>query len=218
VAKSKPKPEAKPTVDPKPIAAYLRVSTSDQKTDSQRAEITAWLQRNGYDLGQVGWYVDVESGRKMSRPDFDRLKADIFQGHVKQVIVYKLDRVARRLREGLDLICDWCDRGIRLVSITQAVDVSGSVGRLVASLLLGLAEIEWEYRRDRQKAGIRLAKTKGVYQGRKAGAAKGSPERARELIAKGLSVPEVATTMGVSVRTVFRYLRPKARPRPKAKG
>jgi DNA invertase Pin-like site-specific DNA recombinase len=200
-----PKPK-RPTAEPKPVAVYIRVSSQDQKTDSQRQSITEWLARNGYDLGQVGWYVEVESGRMMKRVEFDRLQADIFAGTVKTVVVFKVDRIARRLREGLDVLCDWCDRGVRFVSVTQQVDVSGTFGRMVAALMLGLAEIEWEYRKERQVAGIAVAKRNGVYRGRQPGTTKGPPDRARELQAKGLTAPEIAQALGISPRTVFRYL------------
>ncbi len=82
-----------------PIAVYLRISSKDQKTDSQRQSILEWLARNGYDLDQISWYPDVELGRTMKRPTFDRLQADIFAGTVKTVVVSKVDRIARRLRE-----------------------------------------------------------------------------------------------------------------------
>lgn len=190
----------------KPIAIYIRVSTKDQSHDSQRDVIEQWLTASGIDLTKVEWYSDVESGRKMSRPDFDRLQADIFAGTVRTVIVYKIDRLARKLREGIELLCQWSDKGVRFVSVTQQIDVSGAMGRMVASLLLGVAEIEWEYRAERQKSGIAKAKKKGVYTGRKAGTVKGKPERAQELKAKGLTAPEIATSMGISLRTVWRYL------------
>src|SRR3954453_19903229 len=69
-----------------------------------------------------------------------------------------------------------------------------------------LAEIEWQFRKERQEAGIAVAKKRGVYKGRKAGTTKGKPERAVELHGKGLTVGEIATALGVSVRTVFRYV------------
>ena len=69
-----------------------------------------------------------------------------------------------------------------------------------------LAEIELEYRAERQAAGIEVAKKKGIYKGRKKGTTKGEPERARELKAKGLKVVEIAQAMGTSKRTVQRYL------------
>jgi DNA invertase Pin-like site-specific DNA recombinase len=144
----------------------------------------------------------------------DRRQREILAGTVKTVVVFKVDRVARRLREGLNILCDWCDRGVRFVSVTQQIDVSGTVGRVVAALMLGLAELEWEYRRERQAAGIAAARKadKGKprperrYQGRQAGTLKGKPARVAELRAKGLTAAEIATATGLSVRTVWRYL------------
>ncbi len=190
----------------KPIAVYLRVSSKDQKDDSQRDTITTWLTSTGIDLDQVEWYADVESGRKMSRPEFGRLQKDIFAGVVKTVVIYKIDRIARRLREGLNTLCEWADRGCRVVSVTQQIDISGTMGRMVCALLFGLAEIEWEYRKERQTDGIRVAKSRGIYQGRQPGTTKAKPTRAKELQGKGLTAPEIATAMGISLRTVFRYL------------
>jgi DNA invertase Pin-like site-specific DNA recombinase len=94
-----PKPK-QPTAEPRPVAAYIRVSSQDQKHDSQREAIARWLEGNGIDPDRVAWYPDVESGRKMKRPAFDRLQADIFAGTVKTVVVFKVDRIARRLRGG----------------------------------------------------------------------------------------------------------------------
>jgi DNA invertase Pin-like site-specific DNA recombinase len=71
--------------------------------------------------------------------------------------------------------------------------VSGTVGRMVAALMLGLAELEWEYRRERQAAGIAVAKREGRYKGRQAGTLKGKPARVSELRAKGLTAEEIAT-------------------------
>jgi len=195
-------------VKPKPIACYVRVSSADQRQDSQRAVIGQWLEANGIDPAKVDWYEDVESGRTMKRPGFGRLQAGIFSGAVKTVIVYKVDRVARRLRDGLNVLCEWADKGVRFVSVTQQVDVSGTMGRMIAALMLGLAEIEWEYRAERQAAGIAAAKVRrpGAYKGRKAGTTKGNPARAAELRDKGLKPAEIAEALGVTPRTVFRYL------------
>ncbi|MCZ6642026.1 MAG: helix-turn-helix domain-containing protein, partial [Gammaproteobacteria bacterium] len=67
-------------------------------------------------------------------------------------------------------------------------------------------EIELEYRRERQAAGIRVAKSRGVYTGRRKGTTKGKPGRAKQLRNRGLQVPEIAKALDVSERTVFRYL------------
>jgi DNA invertase Pin-like site-specific DNA recombinase len=90
--------------------------------------------------------------------------------------------------------------------VTQQIDLRGTVGRLVASVLFGLAEIEQEYRRERQAAGIAVAKQKGVYRGRLQGTTKAPPTRAQALRQRGFTVPEIATALRISPRTVFRYL------------
>ena len=77
---------------------------------------------------------------------------------------------------------------------------------MVASVMLSLAEIEREHIRDRQKAGIDVARERGVYRGRKPGSTKARPARARRLAQRGLSTAEIARALGVSRRTVFRYL------------
>src|SRR5712671_6084541 len=99
----------------------------------------------------------------------------IFVPLLHNPLVWKLDRISRRQREGVNLLADWCERGVRVVVITQQLDLSGAVGRLVASVLFGLAEIEQEYRRERQAAGIVVAKRHGRYHGRVKGTTKAQP-------------------------------------------
>ena len=71
---------------------------------------------------------------------------------------------------------------------------------------LTLAEIELEYRRERQAAGIAVAKARGIYKGRRPGTTRAHPQRARELRMRGLAVAEIANALGVSERTAYRYL------------
>ena len=189
------------------IAAYIRVSSKGQRTDSQESELRKWLKANGYDLRQVEWYVDKETGKTLKRPGFDRLQRDVFDGKVKTVVCWKLDRLSRRLRDGVNLLSDWCERGLKIIVTTQRIELNGPVGRMIAAVMLGLAEIELEYRAERQAAGIAVAKRKGVYVGRKGGTTKGNPARARQLHEKGLNHGEIGEALGVSRRTAIRYLR-----------
>ena len=92
------------------------------------------------------------------------------------------------------------------MSVTQQIDLSGAVGRMVASVIFGLAEIELEYRRERQAAGVKVAKARDVFTGRRRGTTKGTPKRALELRNRGMQVAETANALDVSERTVFRYL------------
>lgn len=188
-------------------AAYVRVSTLGQNEAGQRAEIERWLVAHGMRADQVAWFVDKESGDTLKRPAFGQLQAAIAKGRIGTVVVYKLDRISRKMRDGLNVLCDWCEAGLRVVSVTQQIDFSGTVGRILAAVLMGVAEMEQETRRERQAAGIAAAKKRGVYTGRKRGTTKANPERARELRDKGLTVPEIMTALGVKSRaTVHRYL------------
>ena len=188
------------------IACYCRVSSARQKTDSQKPEIRRWLDGNRIDPSTVGWFEDKETGKTLKRPAFDRLQKAVFGGTVTTVVVWKLDRISRVQRDGVNLLADWCERGVRVVAVTQQIDLSGPVGRMVASVLLGLAEFESEYRRERQAAGIAEARKRGIYRGRERGTTKASSHRAGELRGRGLSLQEIATALGVSRRTVMRYL------------
>jgi DNA invertase Pin-like site-specific DNA recombinase len=85
------------------------------------------------------------------------------------VVVWKLDRLLRRQREGINLLADCCERSVRVVAVTQHIDLNGAVERMVASVMFGLAEIEMEYRRERQAAGFAVAKQRGAYAGRRVG-------------------------------------------------
>ena len=196
----------KPTSTTKSVACYCRVSSAGQKNDSQRAEIQRWLRGREIRASNVTWFEDKETGKTLARPAFDRLQDAIFRGPIKTVVVWKLDRISRHQLDGINVLANWCERGIRVVSVTQLIDLSGAVGRMVASVLFGLAEIELEHRRERQAAGIRLAKSRGVYRGRQVGTTKVQPTRAHHLRERGLTVQEIAAALGVSSRTVFRYL------------
>ena len=189
------------------IAVYIRVSSTSQKTDSQKAEIRQWLKAHRVKPSSVQWFEDIETGTTLNRKAFQRLQTAIFKGGVKTVVVWKLDRLARKIRDGINSIADWCDKGIRIVSVTQQIDLSGATGHLLASLLFGIAEIELQHSKERQKAGIAVAKKNGVYTGRQSGTTISNPERARELKTKGNTPLEIAHALNVSKRTVFRYLK-----------
>jgi DNA invertase Pin-like site-specific DNA recombinase len=191
-------------------AVYLRVSSlKGQNPASQRAEVEGWLQR--HDCTDVQWFEDCESGTTLNRPAFRQLQAAIFSGEVQTVVVWKLDRLARNMREGINVLADWCQRGIRVISVTQQIDLSGPAGHLIASLLFGIAEMEWQNIRERQAAGIALAKERRVYKGRQKGTTKAAPARAQALRQQGLTVAEIARALGVKERTAYNYLRADVR-------
>jgi|SRR6516162_1301300 DNA invertase Pin-like site-specific DNA recombinase len=187
------------------MAVYIRVSSpKGQKTDSQRVELEAWLKRQR--VKGARWFEDRESATTLQRDAFQKLQVAIFAGEIDTVVVWKLDRLARSLKEGVNVLADWCQRGVRVIAVTQQIDLGGPVGHLIASLLFGIAEIELQHARERQAIGIALAKKRGVYGGRRKGTTKAAPSRARAMRKQRLTVPEIAQALGVKERTVYNYL------------
>jgi DNA invertase Pin-like site-specific DNA recombinase len=185
------------------VAVYVRVSTVDQNLDGQRLAIQTWLDGQGL---QARWYEDKSTGNNLDRPAFKELQKDVFNGKIKTVVVYKLDRLSRSLRDGINVLTDWLDAGVRVVAVTQQLDFAGAAGKLIASVLLAIGEMETETRKERQADGIKAAKAKGVYKGRAKGTNTIDGTRARELKAQGLKVTEIATALGVSRQTVYTHL------------
>jgi DNA invertase Pin-like site-specific DNA recombinase len=190
------------------VAVYIRVSTSSLDEAGQMREVIKWLTGKGINPESVVWYIDRESGEKLNRTEFEQLQRDIFADAIKTVVVYKLDRLSRSLKDGIDVLCSWCQKEIRVVSTSQQIDFTGRIGQRIAAVLFAIAEFETETRKERQAAGIAVAKNKGRYRGRTKGALKAgvNPEKALKLRQKGLTNEEIAKAMGVSIRSVIRYI------------
>jgi DNA invertase Pin-like site-specific DNA recombinase len=189
------------------VAVYLRVSSRTQKVASQKREVQRYL--DGHGIADARWFVDDGySGKDLDRPAMQDLNRAIFHHEVDTVVLFKLDRLARTIFDGVMTLHHWiAEHGVRVVITSTQIDLSGALGQTVAALLLGLAQMEREAIRERQAAGIAAARANGkTWGGRKRGSYKVDPARVRELAAKGLGKGEMATALGVSRRTVSRML------------
>jgi DNA invertase Pin-like site-specific DNA recombinase len=191
------------------IAMYVRVSTEEQNEDGQRRELKKWIVANGIDYKSVHWYVDKANGSTLDRPELDQLRRDVRNGTIKTVVVWKLDRLSRNAMQGYNLIGEWCDKKVRIVSVTEPIDLSGLIGQAIANLFLTFAQIEKQNIKQRQTAGIEAAKERGVYKGRKPGAIKAGVnlKKVFKLRDKGFTQEEIARAMGISLSSVGRYLK-----------
>ncbi|MBN2210762.1 MAG: recombinase family protein, partial [Sedimentisphaerales bacterium] len=118
----------------------------------------------------------------------------------------------RSLQDGVNVLTDWIERGVRIVSITQQLDFSGKMGKLMAGLLFALADMERTNIRENILRGQAAARAKGKTWG---GSQKGrhykltlEKQRAiQKLLAEGCSKAELARIVGISRTTLYDFLR-----------
>lgn len=84
----------------------------------------AVLERVSIDSAAIEWYADKASGNDLNRSEFERLQKDILSGTIDCVVVWMLDRLSQHLRDGITTLCDWCECGLRVVSVTKQFDFS----------------------------------------------------------------------------------------------
>jgi DNA invertase Pin-like site-specific DNA recombinase len=146
------------------IAIYERVSSATQDPAAQHRDLDTWAKSR-----EVEWFNDTFTGTTMERPSWDRLWAACCGGRIDTIVVWRLDRLGRTARGLLTLRDELLARRINLVSLRDALDLSTPSGRLMFSVIASVAEYETEVRRERQLAGIAVAKAKGAYKGRAKG-------------------------------------------------
>ncbi len=177
---------------------YARVSTLDQNPELQLEKLR--------EAGCERVIVEKASGAKADRPELTRLLRDLLrQGDT--LVVWKLDRLARSLKQLIETAEDLKGRGIGLVSLTDAIDTSSPGGMLVFHMLGAIAEFERALIRERTTAGLAEARRKGKVGGRRRRMTEKDAAAAKALLADGsLTSKEVAARFGVSKATLYRYL------------
>ena len=148
------------------VALYLRVSTNAQSTDAQFAELKQLVERRGW---KYKVFCDKgQSGAKESRPAFDEMMRQVRRGRFAAVCIWALDRLARSLRQLLDISLELQRLNVDLVAVKQDLDTSSASGRLVFGVLSTVAEFERELLRERVRSGIAQARRAGKRIGRPA--------------------------------------------------
>jgi len=175
------------------LIGYARVSTTDQSLDLQRDALAQ--------AGADKIFEERKSGR--SADDRSELQAAIeFARDGDTILVTKLDRLARSVRDLHNLLATLDSKSVGFRCLDQAIDTTSSTGRLTLSILGAVAAFELDIRAERQREGIEAAKRKGVYQGRRSTI---DLDRLKEL-SQRMKPPEVAKVMGISRASVYRSL------------
>lgn len=178
------------------LIGYARVSTEDQSLDLQ---LDALEQR-----GCVKVFTEKVSGRSKDRPQLEAMLGYL-RDDEDTVVIYKLDRLGRSMKDLIEITETLASRGIGLVSIRDGIDMTTATGRLYFHLMACLAEFERDLISERTKAGLEAARARGRKGGRKAA----DPEKLKQAFilydTGSLSVDDVCTMAGISRSTFFKY-------------
>lgn len=175
---------------------YARVSTADQDLDMQ----TEALKRAGCE--QI--FDDKISGIKTERPGLEKALFLLRAGDT--LVVWKLDRLGRSIKDLIDTVKALEQRGVAFQSLTDAIDTSTPAGRFFFHVMAALAEMERDLITERTRAGLAHARSKGRIGGRPSAMTESKLNSARTLLAAGESAKDVAKDLGISIPTLYRWL------------
>ena len=190
----------------KRVAIYTRVSTGEQTTANQAAELKAWAERSGHAIVKV--YEDKGiSGAKGrdKRPAFDAMLKAAVRRDFDMLAVWSSDRLGRSLQHLIDVLQTIRDTGIGLYIHTQALDTTTPAGRAMFGMLAVFGEFEREMIVARVNAGLARARQSGTRSGKAIGRPKGADydrKAIRAALLNGRSVRQAAKATGASVGTI----------------
>lgn len=180
---------------------YARVSTREQRLDMQVIALE--------EAGCEKIYEEVVSGAKSDRPILNNLIKQLRPNDV--LIIWKLDRLGRSLKNLVELVQQLIENNIGLCSLNDPIDTTSPQGRLIFNIFASLAEFERDIISERTQAGLNAARARGRRGGRPRGLSKSSEATACAVETlykeKKLSVVEICKKLNISKSTLYKYLR-----------
>ena len=183
---------------------YVRVSSVDQNDARQL---------DGLVLDKI--FTDKASGKDVHRPQLQALLSHVREGD--HVYVHSMDRLSRSLKDLQEVVELLTARGVAVefckenLKFERPGNNSGghtaAYSKLLLQMLGAVGEFERALIRERQREGIAIAKTKGVYKGRKPGLNAEMKLKLREMIASGISNTEIAKNLAISRASVYQYIK-----------
>lgn len=176
---------------------YVRVSSFDQNPQRQLEHVPV-----------DRLFTDKASGKDTQRPELERLLAFVREGDT--VVVHSMDRLARNLDDLRRLVHKLTLRGVRIEFVKESLTFTGEdspMANLMLSVMGAFAEFERALIHERQREGIALAKTRGLYRGRKKALSPKQRAELRQRAAAGEQKAKLAREFGISRETLYQYLK-----------
>ena len=175
---------------------YVRVSSEEQNLDLQLEA----MRQAGCDKV----YEDKASGVTQDRPGLQLALEVLREGDT--LVVWKLDRLGRTVKQLVNFVTWFEENGIHLRSLTDSIDTSTPSGRFFFHIMASLSQMERELLLERTRAGLSAARARGRLGGRKPKMTDQKLLSAKKLLAAGTTPKEVASHLGISVPTLYRWI------------
>lgn len=176
---------------------YERVSTADQSLDLQHDALVA--------AGCTRIFSERASGASADRPQLAALLDYARPGD--QVVVWRLDRLARSVRDLVDLVAQLEAGGVQLHSVQEQLDTASAGGRLIFHVFAAVAQFERDLISERTHAGLAAARARGRAPGRPTVMSADKLAAAVALQAAGLTITQIAAQLGIGRSTLTKHLR-----------
>lgn len=178
------------------LIGYARVSTADQNLTLQHEALSK--------AGCEKIFEDTISGTKVDRPGLAKALEQVRAGDT--LVVWKLDRLGRTVKNLIDFTEQLHTDGVGFRSLTDQIDTTTPAGRFFFNIMAALAQMERELTIERTHAGLAAARAKGHLPGRKRIMTESKIAAATKLLADGTPPADVARDLGVSIPTLYRWI------------
>lgn len=179
------------------IIGYARVSTQDQNLDRQLDSLDA--------RGCERVYKEKMTGTTAARPELEKMMATLRKGDT--LVIDSFSRLSRSTKDLLQIIDTLDAQGVTVVSLKENLDTATATGRMMMTMLSALAQFERDLISERTQDGLKAARARG----RNGGRPKVKESKVKQALklydSKALSVSEITATVGISVPTLYRYIR-----------
>ena len=187
------------TIQNPTLIGYARVSTYEQNLDLQIEALKK--------AGCKKIYADKVSGVKAERIELNKLKESLRDGET--IVVWKLDRMSRSLKDMIDLIKFFESKQVGFRSLTENIDTTTPSGKLIFHIFASMAEFERDLIRERTMAGLATARARG----RKGGRPKSTTKNQEEMILKmyqdkTIEIKTITQAFNISKTKLYKIVRP----------
>lgn len=181
--------------------AYVRVSTIEQN-ESRQIEA---LKKHNIEK----WFTEKVSAKDTNRPELQAMLEFVRENDT--IYIHDFSRLARSTKDLLDIVETLNKKGVHLVSNKEALDTSTPQGKLMLTMLAAIYEFERQNMLDRQREGIAIAKSKGVYKGRKAKEVQNFDREYERYLKREINKSELAKVLNISRPTLDKLIAEKTK-------